>query len=183
MPVTIRPIEPGDSQTIAQIHIASWRDAYRGVLHDAYLAADVVADRTAVWTDRLATPDPLCFGFIAESTSVPVGFVFLRGHADQAWGTLLDNLHVLPDHKRHGIGLQLMEAAAREALVRHAHERLYLWVFEANTSARRFYEKVEGEEVERTIVDKPGGGAAPACRVAWSGPQRLLNAVTRRTHA
>lgn len=181
MTLTIRPIAPDEALTIAQIHIASWRDAYRGVLREEYLASEVVADRTAVWTERFNSRDPRCFGFIAELVSEPAGFIFLHGAADETWGTLLDNLHVLPEHKRRGIGLRLIEAAARETLARHPHEQVHLWVFEANIPARRFYEKLEGQEVERTIVTAPGGGSAPACRVAWTSPQRLLNGVARLT--
>lgn len=37
-----------DVAVIAELHAASWRQSYRGVLSDEYLARDVVADRKLV---------------------------------------------------------------------------------------------------------------------------------------
>ena len=73
----------------------------------------------------------------------------MLGGVDATWGTLIDNLHVLPGLKGRGIGRRLLEAAALETARRYPDERVHLFVFEANAAARRFYASVGGREVER----------------------------------
>jgi GNAT superfamily N-acetyltransferase len=170
----VRPLVKADATTLARLHAASWRNAYRGLLRDEYLDSIADADRLAVWAARMDHPQPTDFGFIAEADAACAGFVFLRGVDDAAWGTLVDNLHVLPAFKGQGIGRLLMEAAARETIRRHPDHGVFLWVFEANHHARRFYARLGGRDAERQVVDAPGGGALPAWRVVWPSPAHLL---------
>ena len=172
--ITVRPLVNADATTVARLHAASWRDAYRGLLRDEYLDVTVAADRRAVWIGRMANQQPTQYGFVAETGGEPVGFVFLYGTEDAVWGTLLDNLHVLPAFKSQGIGRVLMQAAARETARRHPDHGVYLWVFEANHQARRFYARLGGRDAERALLEAPGGGILPAWRVAWPNPQALL---------
>jgi len=175
--ITIRPIVAADGITVANLHATSWRDAYRGMLRDDYLDADVASDRRHAWTERLGVPVDSDFGFIAESAGEAVGFVFILGRADDAWGTLVDNLHVLPGFKGRGIGRRLLEAAALETARRYPGERIHLYVFEANVAARRFYASVSGREVERAAIEPPGGGSQMQWRVVWDDAERLLASV------
>ena len=172
--ITIRPIVAADAVTVADLHATSWRDAYRGMLRDEYLDADVAGDRRRVWASRLGDRVDSEFGFIAEAAGEAVGFVFLCGRADDTWGTLVDNLHVLPGLKGRGIGRRLLEAAAHETQRRFPDDGIYLFVFEANAAARRFYASVGGREVERAAVEPPGGGSQVHWRVVWDDAERLL---------
>ena len=178
MSLTVRPITASDAETLASIHIDSWRDAYRGLLRDEYLDSEVVADRTAVWAERVQRLNAVHFGFIAEDEGRTIAFVFLIGAHDALWGTLLDNIHVLPALRGRGIGRLLVEAAAREAILRHPDAPLYLWVFEQNVQARRFYARLGGREAERVVRAAPDGTAIPEFRVVWPKPARLLEMVS-----
>ena len=178
-PITIRPIVAADAAAVADLHTASWRSAYRGMLRDEYLDGDISAERRHVWATRLETPADTNYGFIAEAEAGPVGFVFLLGGVDTTWGTLVDNLHVLPGLKGRGIGRRLLEAAAIEARHRSPDERVHLFVYEANAAARRFYANIGGREVERGMVDAPGGGTQVHVRVAWDDAAHLLACVSR----
>ena len=181
--ITTRPIVATDAITVADLHTASWRSAYRGMLRDDYLDGDIATERRQVWTQRLETPLDANYGFIAESAEGPVGFVFLYGRADAAWGTLIDNLHVLPGQKGRGIGRTLLEAAAHETQRRFPDDGVYLYVFEKNLAARRFYASIGGREVERGIVEPPGGDAQAHWRVAWDDAAHLLASVRDGTGA
>ena len=176
--IIVRPLAKTDANVLAGLHAASWRDAYRGLLRNEFLDSTVDAERLAVWSDRMENLQSMHYGFIAERGQEPVGFVFLHGLEDATWGTLLDNLHVLPAFKRQGIGRALMHAAAWETVRRHPNDRLYLWVFETNHHARRFYARLGGRDVERELVEPPGGGAQPAWRVVWQRPHDLLASVS-----
>jgi GNAT superfamily N-acetyltransferase len=181
--ITTRPIVVADAATVADLHTTSWRSAYRGMLRDEYLDGDIATERRHVWAQRLGAPVESEYGFIAESQAGPVGFVFLCGRADAAWGTLVDNLHVVPDLKGRGIGRLLLDLAADETRRRFPSDRVYLYVFDRNVAARRFYASIGGREVERGIVEVPGGGSQVHWRVAWDGPEHLLAAVRDRTGA
>lgn len=176
-PITIRPIVATDAAAVADLHTTSWRSAYRGMLRDEYLDGDIATERRVVWATRLGTPVAANYGYIAESEGGPVGFVYLLGDADATWGTLIDNLHVLPGLKGQGIGRRLLEAAARETRHRRPDERVHLFVYEENHPARRFYASVGGREVERGTVDAPGGGSQIHWRVAWDDAAHLLASV------
>jgi GNAT superfamily N-acetyltransferase len=177
MQVVIRPIVNTDAETLAELHIASWRSAYRGMVRDEYLDKDIVPDRFAVWSELMKHPAPSLFGFVAEADKTPVGFAFLRGAHDAVWGTLLDNIHVLPGFQGKGVGRLLIAAAVREAAHRYPSVGVHLWVFEPNVRARRFYSRLGGQDAERSVIEAPGGGAIAEWRVVWNSPEQLLLAV------
>ena len=106
--VTYRPIVAPDATTIARIHATSWRSAYRGILPDEYLDDDIDADRLTHWRRRLSAPTERDVGVLALQDGAPVGFGFAVRDDDERWGSMLDNLHVLPEHKGHGLGRSLM---------------------------------------------------------------------------
>jgi GNAT superfamily N-acetyltransferase len=176
----LRPAGAGDAPAIARLHAESWRRHYRGAYADAFLDGDVLADRLAVWHQRLSTPDPQRVTVVAENDGAVIGFAHAVVDEDPAWGALLDNVHVAHDHKRLGIGTLLMAASARVAVERARLPRLYLWVLEANVAAQAFYRARGGTPVERRPVPPPGGvpgrltGDPLAIRYVWPEPTVLV---------
>jgi ribosomal protein S18 acetylase RimI-like enzyme len=173
--VTLRPITKQDATTIAQLHIRSWRSAYRGILTDLYLDGAIEDERLATWRSRLDGSDSAGFGFVAEQGHEhPVGFVYAYPDADSEWGTLIDNLHVMAEARGSGIGRRLMAAVAQQLPDVASHTRMHLWVFSANTAAIRFYERVHGAPVEQVHRDAPDGGTYAEWRYGWTDPTVLL---------
>ena len=170
----LRAIRNGDEAVIAQLHAASWRDSYRGILSDAYLDGDLVAERRTVWRGRLDNPQPGALGLLALSGSAAVGFAFAFGGADRRLGTLLDNLHVLPSRRGAGVGTRLLHELSGQ-LPRGA---LHLWVYAQNTRARAYYERLGARELEQDSADTPEGGKVAACLYAWPDVA-LLHRLTR----
>lgn len=166
-PMTYRLATPADAEAIAALHTQSWRQSYRGILSDAYLDGDILRDRRDVWQRRLSEPAPNQFLLVAEAEGRVQGFVCAFGDDDPRWGTLVDNLHVSQAVKGLGIGTVLLERVGEWVKAGRQHPVFYLWVFEANHAARRFYENRGGEHVERAVKDNPGGGQALTFRFAW----------------
>jgi len=55
----LRAAVPADARAIAEIHVASWRSAYRGLLPDSLLDAMSVDELEQRWRSRLpAGPVP-----------------------------------------------------------------------------------------------------------------------------
>ena len=170
-----------DAAAIARLHADSWRRHYRDAYSDAFLDGDVVADRLAVWSDRLRQPDPRRFTVLAEDSGV-VGFANTFFEDDPTWGALLDNLHVADAHKRRGIGSRLLALTAEELTARPERTGLYLWVLDQNVEAKAFYDAHGGRCVERRAAEPPGGiasrladGSPEKLRYAWPDPTLLLD--------
>jgi ribosomal protein S18 acetylase RimI-like enzyme len=103
------------------------------------------AVRAALYEQWLAEPD--AFVILAETDRTPVGYalVHLRGE-EESWQTgpriaELESLAVLPGHRAHGIGGQLIEAVYAE-LTRLGVDQLGVSVISTNTAAIRFYERL-----------------------------------------
>ena len=177
--LAFRPAAPKDAESVARLHADSWRRHYRGAYSDAFLDGDIEGDRFQVWTSRLSTPDGTTSTILAEIENRLIGFVHLIFDCDAEYGTLLDNLHVVVDHKRQGIGTQLMSRAAGAVAVRGVGG-LYLWVLEQNVAAQAFYQARGGLCTDRRLVEPPGGipgrlsGSPAALRYAWPEPATLL---------
>ncbi|MBM0274290.1 GNAT family N-acetyltransferase [Micromonospora sp. STR1s_6] len=155
------------------IHAASWRRFYRGAYSDAFLDGDVESDRRAVWARRLAAGGGGSATIMAYVGAETAGFVHVVFDDDEQWGALVDNLHVVRDHQRRGIGASLIASAARAVLEHGAGVSMYLWVLEQNVAAQAFYTAQGGRSVERAMVDPPGGdperlaGTPAKLRYVW----------------
>ncbi len=170
----LRPATADDAAVIAQLHIDSWRTAYRDILDPAYLAGPIEQERRDIWAGRFAAPNADMQVTLAEDGAGAIGFICTLGNDDPAWGALVDNLHVLPRAKGGGIGGSLLASAGDWAASRFPGAGIYLWVFEANEPARRFYDRMGGKVVERVIEPNPaGGGESLSLRYAWSDPAAL----------
>jgi len=171
--MVIREATERDALAVATIHARSWRSAYRGLLSDQYLAHDVDADRIGIWRQRFSELTREEFNvFIAEDAGRAVGFacVFLEKPSLTA---LLDNLHVIPDKQGCGIGRQLMATVAEWVTEREPDATLYLWVFEKNVAARRFYRKMGAIEAGVEEHETADGLRLPVIRCEWKTPHTL----------
>ena len=65
--VVYRRAGPSDALDVAHLHADSWRAHYRGAYSDSFLDGDVVDDRVAFWTERLASEDEHRFTLVARS--------------------------------------------------------------------------------------------------------------------
>ncbi|MDP9236278.1 MAG: GNAT family N-acetyltransferase [Chloroflexota bacterium] len=151
--------------------------AYRGQYADAFLDGPVFQDQKDVWQKRLTSPVAGQHTIVAEEDGTLAGFACVFGGEDARWGTLLDNIHVDPQRKREGIGLQLMLEVAAWADRAYPATGFYLWVLEANAPARRFYERLGAHNAEQTTFEPPGGGRVRILRYTWSTPRTLLVAA------
>jgi GNAT superfamily N-acetyltransferase len=143
----IRTARPEDARAVAEVHVASWRHAYRGLLPDDYLERLSVDDREAMWLGVFADPDPMVGAFVAEVDGRIAGFASFGPSRDEDVPERtgeIPAIYVDPAVLGTGVGRELFEAAAT-ALRDAGFARATLWVLEANALARRFYEKAGWE--------------------------------------
>ena len=156
-----------DAMAVAMLHAESWRLHYRGAYRDEYLDGEVVEDRIRVWKDRLLAPAPNQFVVLAEEDDDLIGFACAYGGYDERWGSLLDNIHVRPEHQGSGIGAALVAEVAAWCRKNYAGCGLYLWVLEQNRSAQRFYQRLGASDQGGELSEPPGGGQTQSRRYAW----------------
>lgn len=136
----IRPATPDDAHTIARVNVASWREAYTGIVPADYLASLDPADRHERWTNLLAARDVQTW--IATSAGDDVlGFATLGPARDEdadRGDVELYSIYLDPDSWGQGIARELMRTVLSAAPV---DVRLSLWVIEDNERARHFYRR------------------------------------------
>ena len=167
--LTLRDAVGGDAALLARLHTESWRSAYATLLDPDYLTNEMEGERSAHWQAHLpAVLAGLGHIFIAERAGETLGFVCVLRERDPDWGGYVDNLHVRPQLRGAGIGKVLLDAAL--GWLRSAGEaRAYLWVYEANLSARGFYEREGWRNAQQLpAVGVPGGDGLMCCRYVRS---------------
>ena len=141
--IRIRRAAPADALAIAEIGVAGWQAAYRGILPDEYLDWLSVAARETAWRMMLESDEAgEAPAWLAERGGRVIGFVAGGPPRDddvsQAAAEVYA-IYVVPDSWRRGAGKALLGT-----VVDHWRERgvetLVLWVLEANGSGRAFYE-------------------------------------------
>lgn len=169
----IRPAGPADAGQIAAVHVASFRDAYGGLLPPARLERMSVARCTLLWDRALGAEVGAPAVFVAEARNGIRGFVSLnpqrsRTLEDEGFDREVSTLYVLPAAQGRGLGRALMSAAAHHLLDHRGHA-LSLWALKANRAACGFYESLGGE-----LVGEYVDGDGPQWAYGWIDPVALL---------
>jgi GNAT superfamily N-acetyltransferase len=170
----LRQAVPSDAETIAALHTESWRSSYRGILNDDYLAGSVANERRAYWQKSLNAPHPeRRYILLAERDKNVIAFVSVFLDKEPEHGALLNNLHVLPTLKGQGLGRLLMREAAQWTLLKNVNH-MHLWTFEVNHEARRFYDALGGEAVEKKLESVAGNVEKDILRYYWQDLKPLV---------
>ncbi|BBY00942.1 GNAT family N-acetyltransferase [Mycobacterium seoulense] len=137
----VRAAVPADAYEVAGLHARSWRVAYRGLIAQDYLeslSAEALVNRYTFGRIGLGMPSTL----VAVDGSAIRGFAttgLCRNSDLPNFGELMA-LYVDPAHEATGVGRLLM-SAARGRLRSVGVTGAVLWVLDANTRARRFYQR------------------------------------------
>lgn len=175
----LRIATAADIAAIAELHATSWRNAYRGLLPDAVLDADLLGNRLQAWQSRLQ--DAIAGArrtWLLTNGDQAQAFASVVLDADPQHGHLLDNLHVRPDAKSQGLGRRLLRVAAQWVQEQAPGRPLYLWVLDGNWRAARFYERCGARHVECHWDDHLPGVRVCDHRYRWSSPNALLQVLT-----
>jgi ribosomal protein S18 acetylase RimI-like enzyme len=147
----LRVAQPGDADAITAIHIAARREAM------PWLAVVHTDEETRDWVASVVLPNQAVR--VAEVDGVVVGYA---AHDDAE----LNALYVDPQHQGRGVGTALV----RDAMAASPGE-LWLWTFQRNAPARRFYERHGFVAIEET--DGAGNEERePDVRYWWERPSQ-----------
>jgi ribosomal protein S18 acetylase RimI-like enzyme len=166
----VRPAVLADAPAIAAVHVATWRDAYAGLLPDDFLAGLVVEEWAERWRGRLCAPADGIFTLVLESGGQVRGFVSGGPDRHGAAGGEVFAIYVDPRCQGLGAGRRLLAGAVR-SLAEAGFAEARLWVLAGNEPARAFYEaqgwRPEGVEKPWTY-DRDAGRSVPEVRYVRS---------------
>lgn len=162
-----------DHEQIVTLHVANWRETYRGAMLDHYLDHEAKDERREHWKQLLGHPAHNQFVLLAENGEKLCGFVCAYGNHHSVYGTLVENLHSDKSVRGQGVGKRLLARAAVWSLKNHPKTGVYLDVLESNTAAQGFYKALGGVHVETRPWVPPGGGQVIEYSYYWSHPEAL----------
>lgn len=139
----VRPAAQSDAEAIAGVHVASWRDAYLGLMPQDFLDGLDERRRAEGWRSILASADlPRSGAFVAEDDGGMVGFAHICPSRDQGASSEtgeLTAIYTISSAWGAGVGRALM-GACLQSLSSAGFAMATLWVLDSNARARRFYE-------------------------------------------
>ncbi len=152
--ISYRQATLADVDALGCVHVQAWREAYAGLIPDAVLAGLDAGQRAAMWHGIIAGGGGVQ---LAEQDGAIVGFGAAGPQRDVSlpFSAEIGAIYVLRAAQRRGVGRRLMAMMARDMLDR-GHTSASLWVLEANSPARRFYEVLGGREVTRREEERDG---------------------------
>jgi ribosomal protein S18 acetylase RimI-like enzyme len=148
--VSVRPARVEDADQMAQVHVASWRQTYRGLMANQVLDdPELLPVRIRFWsgalTDRRYERNRVA---VAERKGEVIGIAMsgpLQGEGH--WEVELFVLYVSASDHGSGAGQLLLDAVV------DSRESTVLWVADPNPRAEAFYRKSEFARDGTTRVD------------------------------
>jgi ribosomal protein S18 acetylase RimI-like enzyme len=172
--VLILPAGPADAEELARVHVRSWRETYRGMLPDAYLARMSEPGFARRFRRALTFPGPNELTLAAATPQGLVGYVQagpsragVEGEAEVA------TLYVLREAQGLGLGKRLLLGAAR-AMAAQCARSLMISVLQDNAAARGFYEHLGGQPEPPRPERGPGGALLNEVAYRWPDIGTLL---------
>ena len=170
----IFPAGPSDAEDLARVHVQSWRETYKGLLPDAYLARMSEVDFARRFRRSLTFPAAGEVTLAAMSRGGLLGYAQAGpSRAGVAGEGEIATLYLLRQAQGHGAGKRLMAAAAR-ALFAEGARSLALSVLRDNVPARGFYEHLGGRAETTTLERGPGGALLHEVTYRWPEIEALF---------
>ena len=158
MDINIQKALPKDAHKYAVNHIDCWRAAYRGIISDEYLDNMSVEQMTE--SNKQILSDPGIYEcYYAEQNGKMIGRLVICDSRDKDKPNAgeIAAMYLLEAFWDKGYGRKMMDFSLAE-LKGKGHGEVLLWVLEANSRGRNFYEKCgfafDGTKKEINI-DKP----------------------------
>ncbi len=154
-----------DAQAIAEVHLASWKTTYPGIIPQAYIDGLRVEDRGARWETRLREKSATVF--VAEDEAGVFGFAAGGSviHPVDGYEGELAAIYLLATHQGKGAGAALVRQFAGE-LRRQGFRNMVVWVLRANPACG-FYRRMGGVEVAEQMIEI-GGATLPEIAFGWA---------------
>lgn len=163
----VLPAGPADAEALAHVHVTAWRETYRSLLPDAFLARMSEANHARRFRHELTHPRTHELTLAAMNRFGVLGYVAggpSRSHAEGE--AEIATLYVLREAQGRGVGRRLLTDAAR-VLAAQGARTLMISVLAENVRARAFYEHLGGRAGPARREVGPGGTAISEVTYRW----------------
>ena len=158
----IRRAALADAAALAQVHDATWRETYVGLISEEMLDALTADARTEAWERVLSGRGGyLATTYVADRSGVLVAFGSCGAQRDEAfheagYGGEIAAVYVLKTDQRQGLGTRLMQTMMSD-LRERGLTAFTLWMPRENIPARSLYESLGGRLIARRTVTREQG--------------------------
>jgi GNAT superfamily N-acetyltransferase len=150
----VRLAEPRDVAALARVHVASWHEAYRGIIAPHNLARTTLAraeNRFRGYFWHGGQNSSLLHVLEGEAGVVGYANSGLSNSRELGVRGEVYELYLHPEAHGRGGGRKLLSAGLWALSGRRLLPAV-VWALEGNLRARRFYENMRGREVARSTV-------------------------------
>ena len=129
-----------DAKIIAEIHNASWKEAYSGIIPEEIIESKC-SKRYENWINKLSQDNLM--HYIIKINNKIIGIFGVYDPQDEQMDNSYYELHYLylhPEYWGKGYGREAINFVKKISYTR-GKQNLILWVLEKNKRARHFYEK------------------------------------------
>ena len=173
----IRKAGIDDAESIAKVHIGSWRTTYKGIVADDILDKLNVQSRTERWESILGNQSEDYRIFVAENQFKQViGFLDGGMNREKAYDydAEMYAFYLLEHVQKQGIGREMVKSLAEE-LQSMGFKSMIVWVLKDNP-AKVFYEKLGGVYVDTKYLE---GLQLDEVAYGWKDVGTLTKKTTR----
>ncbi|MEM8838539.1 MAG: GNAT family N-acetyltransferase [Pseudomonadota bacterium] len=147
--IDIHRADISEAPEIAEVHLASWRAAYRGIIPHKALE-QMIARRGEKWWRRAISRGTHVLVVDFNGTIAGYATVGINRARTLPYEGEIYEIYLLPEFQGVGLGKQLFKKA-QKALADYSLKSSVLWVLAENEQARRFYEGLGGREVAKSV--------------------------------
>lgn len=140
--ITIRIAQPRDAASIAGVHDASWREAYRGIIPGRELESMISRRGERWWKNAISRGSNILVLDFSDKIAGYATYGRNRIPAMPYRGEIFE-LYLAPEYQGLGFGRRLFEAA-RKDLAKHGCATALVWALQDNVRAINFYEHLGG---------------------------------------
>lgn len=143
--ITVRNAREGDAQSIADVHDAAWRDAYRGVIPGRELERMIARRGPRWWQSAIKRGSHLLVLDFDETIGGYTSYGRNRVPSLRYGGEVFE-LYIAPEFQGLGFGRRLFELA-RKDLAEHGYSSFVVWALADNERAVAFYRRLGGRHI------------------------------------
>ena len=162
-----------DAETIASIHVKSWKSTYSELLEEKDMSNITYENRRALWETILRMEKNGTCTFVIHDEKQIVGFV--SGGIERTkrfnYDSEIYNIYLLDEFQKKGLGARLLKAFAEE-MKTLGSKSILVWVIKQNPSSR-FYERYNAKPVGEEITTI-GDGRYQETAYGWEHIDDLL---------
>jgi ribosomal protein S18 acetylase RimI-like enzyme len=147
--VIFRRGKEGDAPEIANVHLNSWREAYRGLLPQSYLdGLPLTFKRRMAWWEKVIKEPHEYSIHVAEAQVGIVGFAVFGSAREEGMKEFgeLGAIYLMEKFKGQVIGYKLLSLGMKDMIDR-GYQKVYCWVRKSDDSILREIRRASGREV------------------------------------